>query len=381
MASNPPPALKIEASTDQRWMRVAIAAARRAEGRSGPNPPVGCAIVSPQNQLLGVGHTASGGRPHAETVALARVPAKARFGATAYVTLEPCAHVGQTGPCASALIAAGIKRVVIAVQDPDNRVNGAGITLLQQAGVSVDVGVCAQSATRVMAGFLTRAALKRPFVSWKTATSLDGMIALSDGQKRWLTGPDMRRFVHLLRSRADAVLSAIGTVLADDPALTCRNKGLSADSPRRFILDGHLRTPMDSILVQTANEIPVTLFCGADVPSERQSEMSAAGVTVTPLPLDDCGRPDLLAALRAIAAVGCNHVFVEAGARLAQSLMQRDLIDRIIWTQSMQVIGGDGIPAISGMSLLALPAQTRYMQDNAGMFGEDRWTILERRQI
>jgi diaminohydroxyphosphoribosylaminopyrimidine deaminase/5-amino-6-(5-phosphoribosylamino)uracil reductase len=364
---------------DCRWMRVAIAASRRAEGRTADNPPVGCAIVGTAGQLLAVGHTARGGRPHAETEAMAKAPAALLAGATAYVTLEPCAHTGQTGPCADALIARKIARVVIAVADPDKRVNGAGIDRLRAAGITVDVGVCAAEAGRVLAGFLTRLAASRPFVTWKTATSLDGMIALADGHKRWLTGPEMRRYVHLLRSRSDALLSAIGTVLADDPEFTCRLPGLDADSPARFMLDANLRTPVSSALVKTLDRASLTLFHQKGAPSDRMAALADAGVTLTELPSDADGRLDLLAAMQAIAAAGCNTVMVEAGAGLSGSLFSHDLIDRIVWTQSHHLIGGDAIPAISGLSKLALPDRTHYMLSDEGRLGDDRWLVLDRR--
>jgi len=360
-------------------MKVALAAARVAEGRSGPNPPVGCAIVSPENELLSVGHTAIGGRPHAETEALSKLEPGRTQGASVYVTLEPCAHIGKTGACASALIEAGVGRVVIAVQDPDSRVNGVGIGMLRAAGVDVETGVCNHSASRIMAGFLTRTMLQRPFLTWKTATSLDGMIALADGKKRWVTGSDSRRFVHVLRSRVDGVLSAIGTVLADDPLLTCRNPGLEADSPARFILDSRLRLPPESRLVQTAVQVPVTIFCGASAPADRKAALQEAGVTIIEIPFYAKGRLDLDAVLKAIAEAGCNHLLVEAGAGLAKSLFKMDLIDRIVWTQSPHLIGGDGIPAIGGLSLLALPAETHYIQRDSGVFDQDSWIILERR--
>ena len=377
--SDPSPTRSVNAADDQRWMRVAIAEARRAEGRSGANPPVGCAIISPENHLLGVGCTAPGGRPHAETEALSFLAGTTAAGATAYVTLEPCAHHGQTPPCAEALVAAGVARVVIAVQDPDPRVNGGGIAILQEAGIVVDTGVCADEARRVMAGFLTRVTQQRPFISWKTATSLDGMIALADGKKRWLTGPDMRRFVHELRGRADGVLSAIGTVLADDPAFTCRNPGLEADSPHCFVLDGSLRTPVDAALVSTTHERGVTLFCREDALAERKKALTACGVEICGLPVDGAGRLDINAALRVIADAGCNHLLVEAGAGLGKTLFKADLVDRIIWTQSQHILGGDAIPAIGGLSMLALPVKTHYIQCDKGVLGDDSWCVLERR--
>ncbi|MGB1961455.1 MAG: bifunctional diaminohydroxyphosphoribosylaminopyrimidine deaminase/5-amino-6-(5-phosphoribosylamino)uracil reductase RibD [Candidatus Puniceispirillaceae bacterium] len=373
-----PTAQKIS-NTDCHWMRVAIAASRRAEGRTAENPPVGCAIVSAAGQLLSVGHTGKGGRPHAETEAMAKSPAALLAGATAYVTLEPCAHTGQTGPCADALIARKIARVVIAVADPDKRVNGAGIKRLRAAGIAVEVGVCAAEAGRVLAGFLMRQTASRPFVTWKTATSLDGMIALADGQKRWLTGPEMRRYVHLLRSRTDGLLSAIGTVLADDPEFTCRLPGLSGDGPARFILDTNLRTPASSALVRTCDQAPLTLFHREGAPSDRMTALADAGVALAELPLDAEGRLDLPAAMQAMAATGCNHVMVEAGAGLSGSLFSHDLIDRIVWTQSHHLIGGDAIPAIGGMSMLALPDRTHYILSDEGRLGDDRWLVLDRR--
>jgi diaminohydroxyphosphoribosylaminopyrimidine deaminase/5-amino-6-(5-phosphoribosylamino)uracil reductase len=365
--------------TDQRWMRAAIAASRQAEGRSGENPPVGCAIISAKGQLLSLGHTGAGGRPHAETQAMAKLTPRQLSGATVYVTLEPCAHTGQTGPCAKALVVAGVARVVLGVQDPDARVNGAGMAILRDAGIAVDLGVCADEVVGVLAGFLTRSRLQRPFVTWKTATSLDGMIALADGKKRWLTGPDMRRYVHLLRSRVDGLLSAVGTVLADDPEFTCRNPGLSADSPHRFILDSDLRVPMSSALVRTASLVGVTLFCKSDTNADKRQELIDAGVEVKTLPVGAGRKLDLGACLRQIADAGYNHILVEAGAGLSRSLLAQDLIDRIVWTQSQHLIGGDGIPAIAGLSQLALPAQTHYMQSDEGVIGDDRWITMERR--
>ncbi len=364
---------------DRRWMRVAIAASRRAEGRSAENPPVGCAIVSAAGKLLAVGHTGLGGRPHAETEAIAKSPSKFLAGATAYVTLEPCAHIGRTGPCAEALIGRKIARVVIAVTDPDERVDGAGIERLRAAGIMVEIGICAAEAKRVLAGFLSRKTMGRPFVTWKTATSLDGMIALADGRKRWLTGLEMRRFVHLLRSRADGLLSTIGTVLADDPEFTCRLPGTTSDSPIRFILDGDLRTPLSSVVVKTLDQAPLTLFCRADAPFDRKTALANIGVKLVELPINEDGKLDLVAAMQAMAAVGCNNVMVEAGASLSRSLLKHDLIDRIVWTQSHHLIGGDAVPAIGAMARRVLPEQTHYTLIDEGRLGDDQWLVLDRR--
>ncbi len=360
-------------------MRVAIAASRHAEGRTAENPPVGCAIVGAAGQLLSVGHTQRGGRPHAETEAIKKAPATLLAGATAYVTLEPCAHTGQTGACVDVLIFHKIARVVVAIADPDKRVNGAGIERLRGAGIVVDVGICGDEAVQVLAGFLSRQTISRPFVTWKVASSLDGMIALADGRKRWLTGTQMRRYVHLMRSRTDGLLSAIGTVQADNPEFTCRLPGLGVDSPVRFILDRNLRTPLSSKLVKTCDKVPLTLLYSAGVPADRIAELSNAGVKLTELPADADGKLDLHAAMQAIAATGCNNLMVEAGASLSSSLFAHDLIDRIVWTQSHHLIGGDAIPAINGLSRLALSHLTHYILSDEGRLGDDRWLVLDRR--
>jgi len=362
---------------DRRWMRVAIAAARRAEGRTADNPPVGCAIVSPLETLIAVGHTAAGGRPHAETEALAMAGAAAR-GATAYVTLEPCAHTGQTGPCVDALIAAGISRVVIAARDPDDRVNGRGIERLAEAGIILKIGVEAEAARRVMAGFLTRASTDRPLVTLKTATSLDGMIALSDGQKRWITGPQMRRYVHLLRSRSDGILSAIGTVLADDPELTCRLPGCRADSPHRFILDGDLRISADARLFRDVMDVGLTIFCRENVDAERAMALRAAGADVQPVDLDENGKLSLSTVLATIAEMGCSSLMVEAGGKLAASLLRNDLVDRILWTQGQQIIGSDGVPVFAALGRSDLTSSKAFTIATEGSFDADRFIMLER---
>lgn len=369
-----PPALLSE---DRRWMRVALAAARRAEGRTAPNPPVGCAIVSSKGHLVAVGNTARGGRPHAETQALAMAGAEA-CGGTAYVTLEPCAHTGQTGPCALALVEAGISRVVIALRDPDERVNGRGIEMLAEAGVSLQIGVEAEPARQAMAGFLSRVTAGRPLVTLKTASSLDGMIALADGAKRWITGPVMRRYVHLQRSRSDGLLSAIGTVLADDPEFTCRLPGLEADSPPRFILDAGLRTPSDARLFEAVPDVGVTIFCGEDSDPKKAVSLRNAGADIQPVALDDGGRLSLRQVMRAIADAGCGSLMVEAGGKLAASLLQEGLVDRILWTRSRHLIGGDGIPAIGDLGAAGLADPAAFAVIGEGRFENDSFILLER---
>lgn len=362
---------------DRRWMRVALAEARRAEGRTAPNPPVGCAIVSENGQLLSTGHTASGGRPHAETEALARAGEAAR-GATAYVTLEPCSHTGETGPCSDALVEAGIARVVIAMRDPDPRVNGRGIEMLAERGVALQIGVEAEAARHVMAGFLMRTSQERPLVTLKTATSIDGMIALEDGAKRWITGPLMRRFIHLQRSRNDGLLSAVGTVLADDPEFTCRLDGLHGDSPHRFILDGSLRTPASAKLFETAGDVGLTFFCRDDCDPQKAVALRAAGAEILSVDVDSNGQLSLSAVMQKIAEAGIGSLMVEAGGKLAASLLQDGLVDRILWTSSQHLIGSDGISAISRLATQEIGEKPEFSVVAEGGFDRDRFILLER---
>ena len=360
-------------------MRVAIAAARRAEGRTAPNPPVGCAIVAADGRLVASGHTAASGRPHAETQALAMAGAAAR-GGTAYVTLEPCAHHGQTGPCADALVEAGIARVVVALRDPDMRVNGRGIDRLAEHGVALRIGVEAEAARRVMAGFLSRVTRARPFVTLKMATSLDGMIALADGAKRWITGPRMRDYVHLQRSRTEGLLSAVGTVLADDPEFTCRLPGLGGDSSHRFILDGSLRTPLTARLFTPTDHAGLTFFCRDGVDPAAVAAFEAAGAEVRPVDVDAEGKLALAAVMNAIAEAGIGSLMVEAGGQLAASLLRQELVDRILWTSSQHLIGADGVPSIAHLALAELPSLAPFCVVGEGGFGPDRVLMLERPQ-
>ena len=371
------PAPRPSLADDRRWMRVALAEARRAEGRTAPNPPVGCAIVSAGGQLLASGHTAVGGRPHAETEALEMV-GEAAQGATAYVTLEPCSHTGQTGPCSDALVAAGIARVVIAMRDPDPRVNGRGIEALAEKGVALQIGVEAEAARRIMAGFLMRTSKARPLVTLKTATSLDGMIALEDGAKRWITGPVMRRAVHLLRSRSEGLLSAVGTVLADDPQFTCRLAGLHRDSPHRFILDASLRTPPSARLFEAAGDVGLTFFCREDCDPQKAVALRAAGAEIMSLDVGDDGKLSLSSVMRKIAEAGIGSLMVEAGGKLAASLLRDGLVDRILWTSSQHLIGSKGIPAISALATGDIGEIPAFSVIAEGGFDRDRFILLER---
>ena len=234
-------------------MRAALGLARRGLGQTWPNPTVGC-ILAHGDTVVGRGRTGAGGRPHAETVALAEAGARAR-GATAYVTLEPCAHTGETPPCAEALVAAGVARVVVAIEDPDPRVDGRGVEALRAAGVAVEVGCLAAEAVALNRGFLSRLTTGRPMLTLKLAASLDGRIATGTGESRWITGPRARAEVHLMRAQSDAVLVGAGTVRSDDPRLNVRDLGLDDARPVRVVVSGALSLPRDGNLGRTAAEV------------------------------------------------------------------------------------------------------------------------------
>jgi diaminohydroxyphosphoribosylaminopyrimidine deaminase/5-amino-6-(5-phosphoribosylamino)uracil reductase len=324
-------------------MSAAIALATRGMGATWPNPSVGCVIVSPYGSVVGRGRTGTGGRPHAEVAALAMAGAAAR-GATVYVTLEPCSHHGRTPPCADALVAAGIARVVVAAGDPDPRVNGAGIARLRAAGLEVHTGVMAAEAIETLSGFFSRIRTGRPLVTLKFATTLDGCIATRTGESRWITGAQARHAVHALRGRHDAVMTGIGTVLADDPDLTCRIPGYAHRKGIRIVADGTLRTPSNARLITTARETPTWLLHHTESPAAAE-KLEAAGAICIQVPKNG-HRIDLAAALTALGNFGLTRILVESGAELAASLLRSDLIDRVVWFHAPSLIGGDGKPAI-----------------------------------
>ena len=258
--------------------------------------------------------------------------------------------------------------------------NGRGIDRLAEHGIALSIGVEAQTARRVMAGFLSRSTRSRPFVTLKTATSLDGMIALADGARRWITGPRMRDYVHLQRSRSEGLMSAVGTVLADDPEFTCRLPGLGGDSPHRFILDGSLRTPLTSRLFTSADKAGLTFFCREGVDADAVAAFQAAGAQIRPVSIDVDGKLSLAAVMRSIAEAGIGSLMIEAGGQLAASLLREALVDRILWTSSRHLIGADGIPSIANLALCELPSQASFRVVADGGFGPDRVLVLERPQ-
>jgi len=349
-------------------MRAALALARRGLGSAWPNPAVGCVIVR-DGAVVGRGWTQPGGRPHGETEALERAGFAAR-GATAYVSLEPCCHWGKTPPCTDALIAAGVARVVLPVEDPDPRVSGRGISRLRDAGIEVLTGVLADEAARLNEGFFRRIKEGRPLVTLKLASTLDGQIATSQGESRWITGERARERAHLLRARHDAVMVGSNTVLADDPVLNCRLPGLADRSPVRIVVDGRLRVPLTAQIVAGARQIPTWFITlKGDAPERHQAfrdcgveliEVARAGETV-----------DLAAALLELGRRGLTRVLVEGGATLAAALLRAGLVDHIAWFRAPRLIGGDGVPAVTAFGIAKLVDTPRFERVTVETLDED----------
>lgn len=338
----------MNAEADSRYMRLAIDLGRRGLGRVWPNPAVGCVIVR-GGVIVGRGWTQPGGRPHAEVRALAQAGEAAR-GATAYVSLEPCAHTGKTPPCASALINAGVARVVTALTDPDPRVSGQGHAMLRAAGITVREGVGAGAAALANAGFLLRIRKGRPMVTLKLALTLDGRIATAAGISRWITGPQARRAVHLLRARHDAVIVGAGTARADDPDLRVRELGV-AHQPVRMVADSRLGVCSCGRLGSTAREAPVWMLHGPQAPQSARNDWLRAGATLVPGLQDGLGRLDVTDALQRLGERGITRLFCEGGGGLAASLMNAGLVDEMVVFSAGHVFGADGTAGLGGMGV------------------------------
>lgn len=352
---------------DTNHMRHALVLAARALGQTAPNPAVGCVIVDQNGVIAGRGWTAKGGRPHAETQALAQAGGRAR-GATAFVTLEPCSHLGVTPPCADALVAAGVVRVVVAVEDPDPRVNGRGLARLHEAGVDVGTGVCAEAATELNAGFFMRVRERRPLVTLKVAQSLDGKTATATGESRWITGEAARTFGHLMRARNDAILVGVGTALADDPMLTCRLPGLEDRSPARVVLDSGLRLTERSKLAQTAREIPTLVFTTA---TQGGEVLQACGVEVIRTDPDVAGKPRLEAVMANLAARGITRLLVEGGATVHAAFLNGGLADRLEVFTSPVALGAAGLSSVGALSAATLGEAPRFKLARRRSIGPD----------
>lgn len=330
-------------------MAAALRLARRGLGQTGANPSVGCIILSPQGRVLGRGRTGAGGRPHAETEAL-REAGEAAHGATAIVTLEPCAHHGKTPPCAEALIAAGLARVVIALRDPFPQVDGKGAAALRAAGITVIEGPGESEAREIAEGFLLRVTKRRPHFTLKLGLSLDGRIAAANGESRWITGPEARAHAHMLRAQSDAILTGAATALRDDPMLNVRLPGLEHLKPARVVLDRTLSLPLTSQLVRSAKAQPVLIFGAEGADQSRADALTDAGCSVQLLPSNQTGL-DLNAVATALYERGHARILVEGGGRLSAAFVAARLADRLAIFRSGKLMGGDAIAAFAPLGV------------------------------
>jgi diaminohydroxyphosphoribosylaminopyrimidine deaminase / 5-amino-6-(5-phosphoribosylamino)uracil reductase len=342
---------------DDKWMRVALQ--EGARGTPSPNPHVGAAVAKGE-ELLGVGHHERAGEEHAEAAALRQAGDRAR-GATLYVTLEPCNHDGRTPPCTDSIVSAKLARVVVGCRDPNPHVVGGGIEALRKAGIRVDVGCLEAEARRLIEPWTKFVITGVPYVVLKLALSLDGRIASRTGASKWVTGPEARARVHLLRAQHDAVMIGIGTVLADDPRLTVRDA--PGQSPLRVVLDTKLRIPVASRLVQTAREVPTWVVCTTDAPSSAEEELVERGVEVLRAPPSAEGRIDPLAALKLLASRGIVNVMVEGGAELAGSVLAGTVVDELHCFIAPILLGPRGRPGAVDWAGPATPAEAPSIVD------------------
>ena len=369
---------KASKAADRRFMQLALALGRRGQGRSWPNPAVGAVVVN-DGVIVGRGWTQPGGRPHAEPEALMRAGEAAR-GATLYVTLEPCSHFGRSPPCAYAVIAAGIARVVSAVEDPNPEVAGQGHAKLRAAGIVVDVGLCAKEAARDHAGHFRRIRDKRPHVILKLAVSSDDKIGAAGRKPVAITGEAANARVHRLRAQCDAVLVGIGTVRADDPLLTCRLPGMEAQSPVRVVLDRALRISGTSRLVHSARETPLWVMTSSLSEAPAAMKLGAAGAQVIRIATTTAPPPglDLLAVLHALAEKGITRLLVEGGARVASSFVAAGLVDEIWLLRGPDAVGADGVAALDALPMTSITQSPTFEQRASETLQNDTLTIYER---
>jgi len=364
-------------AADQRFMQLALTLGRRGQGRTWPNPAVGAVVVK-DGVIMGRGWTQPGGRPHAEPEALKRAGEAAR-GATLYVTLEPCSHVGKSPPCADAIIAAGIARVVSAIEDPNPEVAGQGHARLRAAGITVDIGLGALEAAHDHAGHFRRVRDKRPHVILKLAVSSDDKIGAAGRKPVAISGEAAKARVHLLRAQCDAILVGIGTVRADDPLLTCRLPGMETRSPVRVVLDRSLRIPGTSRLVHSARETPLWVMTSSVAEAPAAMKLGAAGAQVirvatatTPPGLD------LPTVLHALSERGITRLLVEGGARVASSFVASGLVDEVWLLRGADSVGADGVAALDALPLTSITQSPDFRVRASESLQKDTLTVYER---
>ncbi|MFG1226673.1 bifunctional diaminohydroxyphosphoribosylaminopyrimidine deaminase/5-amino-6-(5-phosphoribosylamino)uracil reductase RibD [Xanthobacter wiegelii] len=366
---------------DELFMAEALKVGQTGLGRTWPNPSVGAVVVQHVDgvpRIVSSAATAPTGRPHAEPLALAAAGELAR-GSTLYVTLEPCSHHGRTPPCADAVIAAGVSRVVAAIEDPDHRVKGRGVARLRAAGIWVTVGVGAEQALFDHAGHIRRVTEGRPHVMVKMAVSADGKAAHAGPKPAVVTGPEARARAHLMRAHTDAILVGLGTVLADDPMLTCRLEGYESRSPVRLVLDAELDIPLTSALVRTACDVPLWVIAAEDAPAHRAAALNERGVEVLRAPRGADGRIHIPAMVKLLGLLGLTRLMVEGGPTTAARFLEAGVVDEVTVFRSPVILGSDAVPALAGRPLIRLTQPVGFAEVERAELGADHLVRLWRR--
>ncbi len=356
--------LLMRSSEDEKYMQRALDIAARAQGRTSPNPMVGAVVVK-DNQVVGEGYHMKAGTPHAEVHAL-QAAGDAAWGATLYVNLEPCSHYGRTPPCADAIVEAGVKRVIVAGLDPNPRVSGRGLKILQDAGIETLTGVLEQEARNLNLAFFKYIQTGIPLVSLKVAMTLDGKIATSTGDSRWISGEASRKHVHQLRNVYDAIMVGIGTVLKDDPMLNTRLEDKDIRDPIRVIIDSKLDLPSSSNIVKTTRQQKTIVFCSQQADSARQEFLEEAGLTVIKMTVNEEKLP-LEEVLRVLGEMEIMTLLVEGGGEINGYLIEKNLVDKVYWFIAPKIVGGREAPTpVGGRGITqlkdALPLKSMEIQ-------------------
>lgn len=331
---------------DHDYMIRALEQAEKGRGWTSPNPMVGAVVVR-DGKIVGRGYHQRAGGPHAEVNAIDDAGDLAR-GATIYVTLEPCNHVGRTPPCTHKILDAGIRRVVVAMDDPNPGVKGGGNRHLMERGIEVTRGICEEQARTLNEAFSTWITTGRPFVVVKCAATLDGRIATRSGDSRWVTGPAARAFVHRVRHWVDGIMVGVDTVRADDPSLTTRIDGENGSDPTRIILDTHLKMPLSAKMLTQASDAPTWIVCAPDAPADRRSALENAGARIIPAPLKNT-RIDLAALMDQLGGMNITSLLIEGGGRVIGSALAAGIVDKVCFFYAPKILGGDdGVPMCRG---------------------------------
>ena len=350
-------------------MKMALKEAVKGVGRTSPNPSVGAVVVK-NGEIVGKGYHRRAGTPHAEVNALTDAGKKAR-GATIYVTLEPCNHTGRTPPCTSAILEAGIKKVVVGMADPNPNVEGCGSDFLEKKGLTVVRDILAGECLSINRPFDKHVRTGQPWMVFKAGVSLDGKIAVSSGECAWITNEKSRRHVHRLRDRVDAILVGIGTAIADDPSLTTRLKGGRTKDPLRIVLDSNLRLSPSARMLHQDSDAKTWVFCGQKPSVKRRKDLESAGAKVIPVQLDNNGRINLKAVADYLGRARITSVLVEGGGRVHGSFLRNGLIDQVCLFVAPIFLGSDAIPVIDGLGLSSVQEAARLKDVTFRRFGDN----------